>query len=36
MEALKDGNTPAIRVYNWNLVKNAFKKLNLDINEDMK
>ena len=36
MEALKDGNSPAIKVYNWNLVKNAFKKIGIEINEDMK
>lgn len=36
MEALKDGNTPAIKVYNWNLVRNAFGKLGIEINKDMK
>ena len=36
MEALKDGNSPAIKVYNWNLVKNAFGKIGIEVNKDMK
>jgi hypothetical protein len=36
LDKLKDSNTPATRLYNWNIIAEAMKRLNFRLDNDIK